>query len=164
MKIAILGAGAMGSLLGGQLALGGKDVTLLDVDQAHLDAINQHGLTLEFDDGAKTVCLPAMRPGELQAPVDLLVVLTKTYHTEQALKDAAAAIGPQTQVLTIQNGLGNVERVATQVPMERVFIGMNLYNGAKQEPGRVSTHGEGKIVLWSADGEEPGWQEQQQAG
>lgn len=154
MKIAILGAGAMGSLLGAQLALGGKDVTLLDVDQAHLDAINQDGLTIEFDDGPKIARLPAIQPTAIQDPVDLLVVLTKTYHTEQALKDASGAIGPQTQVLTIQNGLGNAERVATAVPMERVFIGMNIYNGARQGPGRVSTHGEGKMVIWSADGED----------
>lgn len=154
MKIAILGAGAMGSLLGGQLALGGKDVVLLDVDQAHLDAINQNGLTVEFDDASRTARLPAMRPTALQQPVDLLVLLTKTYHTEAALQDAKGAIGPDTAVLTIQNGLGNAARVASVVPLERVLIGMNLYNGARQGPGRVSTHGEGKIVLWSADGKE----------
>lgn len=154
MKIAILGAGAMGSLLGGQLALGGKDVTLLDVDQAHLDVINQRGLTLEFDKETKNARLLAMKPTDLKTTVDLLVVLTKTYHTEDALQDASGAIGPGTQVLTIQNGLGNAERVASAVPMERVFIGMNIYNGAKQAPGRISSHGEGKIVIWSADGEE----------
>jgi 2-dehydropantoate 2-reductase len=154
VKTAILGAGAMGSLLGGQLALGGKDVVLLGVDQEHLDAVNRDGLTLEFDSGTQHVRIKAMQPTELKQPVDLIVVLTKTYQTEAALRDAQGAIGPDTQVLTIQNGLGNAERVATAVPLERVYIGMNLYNGAKQGPGRISTHGEGKIVLWSADGKD----------
>ena len=144
----------MGSLIGGMLARGGKDVVLLDVDQAHLDAVNADGLTMELGEDTQNIRIPAIKPSELKSPVDLMIVLTKTFHTEAALNDAKGGIGPDTQVLSIQNGLGNGERVAAVVPMERVFIGMNLYPATKLGPGKITSHGRGNIMLWSADGED----------
>jgi 2-dehydropantoate 2-reductase len=154
MKIAILGAGAMGSLIGGLLALGKADVSLLDVDQAHIDAIEQNGLSMELADGVHTVRIPAMQVADMHDPVDLVVLLTKTFHSTAALKKAETIIGDQTQVLTIQNGLGNAERVFSVVPPQRVLIGMNLYPAAKLGPGQISSKGDGKILIWSADGED----------
>lgn len=153
MHIAILGAGAMGSLFGGLLAVAGYRVTLLDVDDAHLNAINQDGLRIATDAGERIVTnLEAMRPEMATVPADLLIVFTKTLHTQAALGAARAALGPQTALLSLQNGLGNAERLAQFADPARVMIGVTTWPADKDGPGRVSSHGAGVIRLMSADG------------
>ncbi|HEY4805075.1 MAG TPA: 2-dehydropantoate 2-reductase [Paraburkholderia sp.] len=153
MHIAILGAGAMGSLFGGLLAEAGHRVTLLDVDEAHLHAINENGLQLSTDAGERTVTnLEALRPEAVVQPADLLVVFTKTLHTQAALGAARAALGPETALLSLQNGLGNAERLAQFADPGRVMIGVTTWPADKNGPGRVSSHGTGVIRLMSADG------------
>ena len=153
MHIAILGAGAMGSLFGGLLAVAGHRVTLLDVDEAHLNAINEAGLRLTTDAGERVVTnLEALRPEAATTPADLLIVFTKTLHTQAALGAAHAVLGPQTALLSLQNGLGNAERLAQFADPARVMIGVTTWPADKNGPGRVSSHGEGVIRLMSADG------------
>ncbi|WP_183727661.1 MULTISPECIES: ketopantoate reductase family protein [Paraburkholderia] len=154
MEIAILGAGAMGSLFGGLLAEAGHDVTLLDIDEAHLEAIRRDGLRLSTDRGERVVVkLRALRPEAAQRAPELLIVFTKTMHTEAALDAARALIGPHTSVLSLQNGLGNVERLARSVPRERIMVGVTTWPADKPSAGRVSSHGSGMTRLMSADGE-----------
>ncbi len=154
MEIAILGAGAMGSLFGGLLAEAGHDVTLLDIDDAHLDAIRRDGLRLATDTGERVVTkLHVSRPEAAQRAPELLIVFTKTMHTEAALDAARALIGPHTSVLSLQNGLGNVERLARSVPRERIMVGITTWPADKPAAGRVSSHGSGVTRLMSADGE-----------
>ena len=107
MKVAVVGAGAMGCLYGAALHRGGAEVVLVDVNAAHLSAINENGLELDTRRGVERLTLPALRPEELGEPVDLILLFTKTFHTSIALQGVAAAIGPETHVLTLQNGLGN---------------------------------------------------------
>ncbi|MEM5446261.1 ketopantoate reductase family protein [Paraburkholderia guartelaensis] len=153
MHIAILGAGAMGSLFGGLLAVAGHRVTLLDVDDAHLNAINEAGLRLTTDAGERVVAnLEALRPEAATTPADLLIVFTKTLHTQAALGAAHAVLGPQTALLSLQNGLGNAERLAQFADPARVMIGVTTWPADKNGPGRVSSHGQGVIRLMSADG------------
>ncbi|WP_322046428.1 2-dehydropantoate 2-reductase [Paraburkholderia sp. J67] len=154
MEIAILGAGAMGSLFGGLLAEAGHDVTLVDVDDAHLEAIRRDGLRLATDAGERVVTkLHACRPGAASRAPELLIVFTKTMHTEAALDAARVLIGPHTTVLSLQNGLGNVERLERSVPRERIMVGVTTWPGDKPAAGRVNSHGSGMIRLMSADGE-----------
>jgi len=153
MHIAILGAGAMGSLFGGLLAVAGHRVMLLDVDDAHLNAINEAGLRLTTDAGERVVTnLEALRPEAATTPADLLIVFTKTLHTQAALGAAHAVLGPQTALLSLQNGLGNAERLAQFADPARVMIGVTTWPADKNGPGRVSSHGAGVIRLMSADG------------
>lgn len=153
MHIAILGAGAMGSLFGGLLAEAGQRVTLLDVDKAHLQAIHQDGLRLSTDAGERTVTqLEALRPEAAREAADLLIVFTKTMHTEAALDAARGALGPRTVLLSLQNGLGNAERLAKFADASRVMIGVTTWPADKHGPGRVSSHGAGTIRMMSANG------------
>ncbi|NML35098.1 ketopantoate reductase family protein [Paraburkholderia antibiotica] len=154
MDIAILGAGAMGSLFGGLLAEAGHRVTLVDIDDAHLDAIRRDGLHLTTDAGARVVsALHGCRPEQATAAPELLIVFTKTMHTETALTSARALLGEHTAVLSLQNGLGNVERIARHVPRERVMAGMTTWPADKPGAAQVSSHGSGEIRLMNADGE-----------
>lgn len=153
MKIAILGAGAMGSLFGGLLAEADQHVTLLDINDAHLHAITAHGLRLETDGGDRHVRnLHALRPGEAAEVPDLLIVFTKSMHTHAALASVRHLIGASTHVLTLQNGLGNVEALASVVPQERIFVGVTTWPADLAGPGHVRSHGAGGIRLMTADG------------
>jgi len=153
MNISILGAGAMGSLFGGLLAEDGQSVTLIDINDAHLAAIRDRGLRLDTDQGdrhinAMTVC----RPEHATRQPDLLIVFTKTLHTAAALEGVRSLIGPHTHVLSLQNGLGNVEALSQFVQRERIMIGVTTWPADLVGPGHVRSHGQGAIRMMSADG------------
>ncbi len=154
LDIAILGAGAMGSLFGGLLAEAGHRVTLVDIDEAHLGAIRSEGLRVTTDAGSRVIGkLRVGRPEQAEAAPELLIVFTKTQHTDAALASARGLLGSHTAVLSLQNGLGNVERIERYVPRERVMVGMTTWPADKSAPAQVSSHGAGEIRLMSADGD-----------
>ena len=151
MRIAVLGAGAMGSVFGARLALGGASVTLLDVNEAHLAAIAQHGLEVDLDGTHHRLSLPAMRPADFTGPVDVVLLFTKVFHTESALQAIAGQLGAA-QVLTLQNGIGNAERAAAVVPPAQVIVGMTMTPAEFLGPGKVASHGPATTAFYSADG------------
>ncbi|MCA8083978.1 ketopantoate reductase family protein [Burkholderia cenocepacia] len=161
MRIAILGAGAMGSLFGGRLAESGEAVTLIDVNDAHLDAIRRDGLRIDDDRGDRRVrTLQAVRPeaanthaaATLDTPFDLLIVFTKSLHTRAALDGVRALLSSDTFVLTLQNGLGNVETLNAFVPLERILVGVTTWPADAAGPAHVRSHGAGTIRMMTADG------------
>lgn len=153
MKISIVGAGAMGSLFGGLLAEAGNEVTLIDVNDVHIGAIRSQGLRLVTDDADRQVTtLRALRPEDAVGIPDLLLVFTKTLHTSAALSGVRHLIGPGVHVLSLQNGLGNVEKIAGLVPPERVLIGVTTWPADMVGPGHVHSHGKGVVRLMAADG------------
>lgn len=160
MKVLILGAGAMGCLYGAAFHRAGCDVVLVDVNQPHIEAINAHGLELETRAGIERLPIPAVQPNELTGPVDLVVVFTKTFHTDAALAGIAAAIGPKTQLLSLQNGLGNDKRLAAHASPDRVLVGASSLPSDLVGPGKVRSHGEGGSKLYPAFGGDPGFAQQ----
>ncbi|RQV00998.1 2-dehydropantoate 2-reductase [Burkholderia cenocepacia] len=161
MRIAILGAGAMGSLFGGRLAESGEAVTLIDVNDTHLDAIRRDGLRIDDDHGERRVhTLQAVRPEAANAhavaapdtPFDLLIVFTKSLHTRAALDGVRALLSSDTFVLTLQNGLGNVETLNAFVALERILVGVTTWPADAAGPAHVRSHGAGTIRMMTADG------------
>lgn len=140
LKFAVLGAGAMGSVFGARLAMGGADVTLLDVNQGHLDAVNAQGLKMDLDNGAHRIDVPAMRPEDYTDTPDIVLLFTKVFHTDAALASISARLGDAV-VFSLQNGIGNAERVAAHVPQDRIVLGMTLTPAEFVGPGRVASHG-----------------------
>lgn len=155
MKIGILGAGAMGCLYGAAFHRAGAQVTFIDVNRAHIDAINARGLELETRAGTEFLPIPAKLPEQVAGPVDLLVVFTKTFHTQAALAGVKAAIGPDTWLLSLQNGLGNDRRLAAHAAAERVMVGASSLPSDLVGPGKVRSHGEGGSKLYPAFGGDP---------
>jgi 2-dehydropantoate 2-reductase len=99
----------MGGLFGGYLARAGHEVTLIDVSEPAIAAINASGLSIEEKDGATPV-IPvkaSARPADV-GPVDAIVNFVKCYHTEAAITAAKPMMGRETYVLSLQNGWGNV--------------------------------------------------------
>lgn len=150
MKVLILGAGAMGCLYGAAFHRAGDEVTFVDVNREHIDAINAGGLQLETRAGTEFLRIPARLPAEIDEPAELVVVFTKTFHTHTALAGIAAAIGPETLLLSLQNGLGNDRQLAAHVAEERVLIGASSMPSDLVGPGRVRSHGEGGTKLYPA--------------
>jgi 2-dehydropantoate 2-reductase len=154
MRIAILGGGgAMGGLFGGYLARGGSDVTLVDVAQPTVSAINAEGLSIEEKDGSRPViAVPATTDPAAVGPVDLIVNFVKCYNTEAAVRAAAPMIGEGTAVLSLQNGWGNAPRIAGIVGEERVLVGLTYHSGTLLGPGRVKHPGSGMTWLGELTG------------
>lgn len=155
MKILVLGAGAMGCLYGAAFHRAGADVAFVDVNQPHIDAINERGLELETRAGTEFLPIPALRPEQVSEPADLVVVFTKTFHTDGALAGIAAGIGPETRLLSLQNGLGNDKRLAAHAAEDRVLVGASTMPSDLVGPGRVRSHGEGGSKLYPAFGADP---------
>lgn len=156
-RVAILGGGgAMGGLFGGWLASkGSAEVTLIDVSSAAIDAISRDGLVIEEKDGSTLeVKLPVTADPATVGPVDLVVNFVKCYQTEAAVKAAAPMIGPETVVLTLQNGWGNAARIGEIVGPERVVVGLTYHSATLLAPGRVKHPGLGRTVVGELDGPE----------
>jgi len=155
MKVLILGAGAMGCLYGAAFHRAHCDVTLVDVSRAHIDAINAHGLELDTRAGIEHLPIPARLPDQVEGAADLVVVFTKTFQTDDALAGVAQAIGPETYLLSLQNGLGNDRRLAARAAPERVLVGVSTLPSDLLGPGKVRSHGDGGSKLYPAFGGDP---------
>ena len=154
MKVAVLGgAGAMGCVIGGKLADAGADVTLVDVAREAVDQINGDGLRIEEKTGAShLIRVPATTEPASVGPVDLVIVFTKNYHTEAAVRSAAPLLGEQTAVLSLQNGWGNAPRIAAIVGEERVLTGVTYHSATVVGPGHVLHAGQGMTFIGELDG------------
>lgn len=152
MNIAVIGAGAMGTLFGGRLAQAGNSVTLVDVSPAVIDAVNSNGILLEDEAGEHRIPATAMRGESLTAPQDLVILFTKTIYSRAALEGARGCIGSKTVVLTLQNGLGNAELVGEFVNEDQVLVGVTNYASDVLGPAHVRTQGGGYVRLMSANG------------
>jgi 2-dehydropantoate 2-reductase len=106
MRICVVGAGAIGGLLGVRLALSGNEVTLID-QGAHLEAIKGNGLKLVMADGAEHVAkdVKATNSFEEAGPQDLVFLAIKAHYIEAVAPSLSALFGPDTMVVTVQNGL-----------------------------------------------------------
>lgn len=151
MRIVVLGAGAIGSVVGGRLALGGCAVTLVDTDPDRVEAVNRDGLRLDLDGGPAVVRLRACLPADAAPPCDLVLLATKTFQTADALAGVRPLLA-DAFVLSLQNGLGNAERIAAFVPIERVIVGTSLIPADFRGPGHVASHGSGVTALYCTDG------------
>jgi 2-dehydropantoate 2-reductase len=155
MNVLILGAGAMGCLYGAAFHRAHCDVTLVDVNRAHIDAIDARGLELDTRAGIEFLPIPARSPDQVEGLADLIVVFTKTFQTDKALQGIVQAIGPETRLLSLQNGLGNDRRLAGHVPAERVLVGVSTLPSDLVGPGKVRSHGDGGSKLYPAFGGNP---------
>jgi len=143
MRIAVLGAGAMGSWFGGHLVLAGHDVHLLTTNEPHIAAVKKDGLRLCSDEADIRVTPDIGKPDELTGNVDLVLVLTKTFQLDAALRSISGALGKSTALLSLQNGLGNAEVMARYVSINNVWVGVTMLPVDKLAPGVVQAKGAG---------------------
>lgn len=143
MKIAVLGAGAMGSLYGSKLSAC-NEVWLVDVWKDHVDTVNEKGLTVTTNDGQATVFHPhATTDASVVGTVELVIVFVKSVNTAAALRQSACLFGEDTMVLTLQNGYGNIEDILPFVREENLFVGTTAAGATMIGPGHVRQAGMG---------------------
>ena len=137
MKIMVMGSGGMGAYYGGLLAQQGNDVTFI-ARGAHLDAIRANGLQVKSIHGDFTVSPAKATASPAEAGlVDLILFCVKTYNTEEAVQALQPVIGPQTAVLSLQNGVDAVERIGKAVRVEHVLGGATWISSAVEAPGVI---------------------------
>ena len=138
MKICIIGTGAMGSVYAALLAAAGNEVWAVDRWADHIAAIRKNGLKIDGKSGDRTVPLNATMDTTEVGSCNLVIIATKAMDVAQAAESAKALLGQETDVLTIQNGLGSSERVAGILGTKRVIVGIAGGFGASIEaPGHV---------------------------
>ena len=136
MRVLVVGAGAMGSMFGGLLEQSGNHVTLLDPNKDHIDAIQAKGLRLLHPDGTVQFSQVEATTSAIGiAPVDLVLVLTKSFSTRAAVSAVTNSITDPTMVLTVQNGLGNDQVLSEVVGPEKVLGGTTTAGAKLIEPG-----------------------------
>ena len=147
MKIAVLGAGALGCAIGGALAEAGNEVVLINRNAAHVEAIRAQGLHVRDAVGERSIRVHAETDCRALGPAELVIVLVKSFHTQQAIRAAAPLIGGDTVVLSLQNGLGHEDILADAVGRDRVLAGKTYVGGVMLAPGRIISGTEGKETL-----------------
>jgi 2-dehydropantoate 2-reductase len=154
MKIAVVGAGAMGSIFGARFAQAGHETVLVDVATPIVEAINADGVTIVRGDEETITRLPATTDPALVGPVDIVVVFVKCYHTQSAAELARPLVGPGTVVASLQNGWGNGDVLAGVYSPEQITVGVTYNSGLLQAPARVVHPAEQPTLVGSFADEE----------
>ncbi|MDB5937654.1 MAG: ketopantoate reductase, partial [Polaromonas sp.] len=137
VKIAIVGAGALGCAMGGVLTEAGHEVWLINRNAGQVEAMNRRGLTLRTGGIDRQVAVRAATTAGPAGTVDLVIVLVKSFHTAEAMQAATSLLGPDTVVLSLQNGLGHEDVLAGIVGRERLLAGKTYVGGTQLAPGHV---------------------------
>ena len=130
MRVGIVGAGVLGSIFGTLLSQKGFDVTLIEVLEERVRLIAREGLWVQMPDGSRVHTRVRITSDPSEAGVqDVVMVCVKGYHTASAIRGALPMVGEGTLVLSVQNGLGNLEVIAEAVGPERVIGGITAHSG-----------------------------------
>ena len=155
MKIVIVGPGAMGSLFAANLAKAKEEVWVLDKNKERAAAINQNGISLEGVSGNwKAQVKATAEAGEIGA-ADLIILCVKSYDTKEAITEAKPLLGDNTSVLTLQNGIGNIEIIAEVVGSDKVIGGVTNQGATLLGAGRIKHAGKGETIIGRIDGKIP---------
>ncbi|MEY8354245.1 2-dehydropantoate 2-reductase [Lachnospiraceae bacterium 54-53] len=142
MKIAVIGAGAMGSIYGCHLSLN-NEVYMVDTGSQVVEHIQKEGIKL-LESGEEHVYHPfAVTSTEGMEPADLVLLFVKSLYSRNALWENRSLIGLKTYVMTLQNGSGHEDILEEFVPRDRIIIGTTEDNGAVLGPGNVKRGGRG---------------------
>lgn len=152
MKITVLGAGAMGALFSGYLSRK-NEVTVVDVSEVMVNAIRTNGVRIKEKDGSVTECHPnAVKETTSIGPQDLVIVFVKSMFTISALENNRNLIGPDTYLMTLQNGAGHESKLLKFADRKHVIIGSTQHNSSVIEPGFVNHGGSGMCSIGLLDG------------
>lgn len=146
MKIVIVGGGAIGRLFGYFLVKGNNEITLIDIDQNTLGALQEKGIGLIADgdkhpDEAQSFPVQALFSADSLTGADLVLLLVKSQDTLAAVQDVAHLISESCPLLCMQTGLGNLEVAAKIVPKENIIMGITFMSGTALSDARVRQGG-----------------------
>ncbi len=144
LKVAVVGAGSLGTIIGALISDGGQEVDLIDINQAHVDKLNDEGAKITgFLD--KTIPVTALLPTELDHKYDLVFLLTKQVYTRTSLNQLLPHLHPESIVCTLQNGIPE-DHVASIIGQERTLGGAVGFGATWIGPGVSELTTEWEIV------------------
>lgn len=147
MRIAVVGAGAVGGYYGARLAQAGQEVVFI-ARGANLQAIRKNGMAVRSPLGDLTVPVRAENAPAAVGPVDLVILAVKTYSNPDALPLLPPLVGPRTSVLTLQNGVESADEIAAVVGPQAVLAGATYIIATLVEPGVVQHTGSARRIVF----------------
>ena len=152
MKIVVVGAGAIGGLFGSFLHKNGEDVTLVDIWEEHVKTIQSTGLKIIRQSGDALFDMKVTTKIEEVGTPDLIIMAVKSYDTEKASRDCLSIVGPDTMVLTVQNGVGNIDIIGEVLGRNRILAGTTAFGSTILGPGEIRPSETGSITIGELDG------------
>ncbi|KFE54348.1 putative 2-dehydropantoate 2-reductase [Pseudomonas syringae] len=150
----VLGAGSLGSLWAARLARTGVSVRLILRDAARLAAYEANGATLTLiEQGVESRLAISAQTVDSDEPIHRLLLACKAYDAEQAIASLASRLGPNAEVILLQNGLGSQDAVAAQIPKARCIFASSTEGAFRQQDWQVVFAGHG--YTWLGDPQDP---------
>ena len=148
MKIAMIGSGAAGSVFACYLKKGGAEMTLVDRYQRHMDACRESGLRFVTPEGEELLTGFQTAASAAQLDVqDLVILMVKATQTDGLIPDLRHCVGPETVVVSLQNGLGNDELLSRYFPPENILYGFGTIGTELPEPGKCVSKPESGVIM-----------------
>lgn len=147
MHFLVVGPGAMGCLFAARLKMAGFKVTLLDYLEERAALISRQGILVEGVSGDYTAKVPVVVTGKIEEAPDQVLICVKAYKTEEAGREIIDAVGPGTAVVTLQNGIGNLETLEGLFGGERVLGGVTSEGATLLGPGKIRHAGQGDTIV-----------------
>lgn len=155
MKIVIVGPGAMGCLLAHYLSKSKEELCILDKDRERAQKINQAGISVEGVSGRNQVKVKATTDANEIGAADLILICVKSYDTKEAVIKAKPLVGENTSVLTLQNGIGNIEIISEILGADKVIGGITNEGATLLDTAKIRHAGKGETVIGRIDGTIP---------
>jgi 2-dehydropantoate 2-reductase len=149
MRILIVGAGAIGGYFGGRLLEAGRDVTFL-VRRRRAEQLARHGLSIRSPHGNVELAAPTVEADGLRTPFDLILLSCKSYDLADAMQSFAPAIGPDTAILPLLNGMRHLELLDARFGPRAVFGGLCLISSTLDQDGRVLHLNDSHVLSFGA--------------
>jgi 2-dehydropantoate 2-reductase len=155
MKIVIVGPGAMGCLFAAFLSKSKEEIWLLDKNKERAGKLEQNGISLEGISGKWNAKVKSTaQPQEIET-ADLVIIATKSYDTKSAVMHVKPIIGEKTGVLTLQNGIGNIEVISEVVGADNVIAGTTNLGATLISDTHIRHAGLGETIIGKTDGSTP---------
>jgi 2-dehydropantoate 2-reductase len=146
MRMIVIGTGPIGGIIGGRLARAGHDITFVDVDKEHIEAIRAKGLQVEVPDGAFNVNINIVLPQEIRGKFDIGFIAVRSNYTADALATVLPTLNADGLLVSMQNGI-NPPLLQEKVGADRT-VGMAIRMGCRRvAPGHVQTANRGHLYI-----------------
>ena len=155
MKIVIVGPGAMGCLFAAFLSKSKEAVWLLDKNKEGAAKLNEIGISLEGTSGAWQAKPKTTANVQDIGKADLILICVKSFHTKQAIEQIKPLLQQNTKIMTLQNGIGNIEIIAELAGEDRVIGGITSEGATLIDIGKIRHAGHGETIVGTLDGKVP---------
>ncbi len=155
MKIAVVGAGAMGCLFSAYLSKSKEEIWLLDKNKETAAKLNESGISVEGINGNWQAKIKTTANVTEIGKADLIIIFVKSFNTKQAVEQIKPLLGQDTKILTLQNGMGNIEIISEIAGEDRVIAGVTNEGATLIASGKIRHCGRGETIIGTIDGKTP---------